>query len=147
MSALVHMEAAGGVEKHHVVAVIPGVADGLLGDMDGIALPHLKDRECPADRRRPAAASMAAGRYTSQATSSGRLPNWRRMSPASLAVVVVLPAPCRPTIITTVGPLEAMASLRAGAAHELCQLLVDDLDDLLGGGEAVQHVRAAQPAR
>ena len=54
---------------------------------------------------------MAAGRYTSQAASSGRLPSCRRISPASLAVVVVLPAPWRPTIITTVGPLLAMAIL------------------------------------
>ena len=40
---LVDMQAARSVEKHHVVAVILRVADGLLGDMDGIALPHLKD--------------------------------------------------------------------------------------------------------
>ena len=36
---------------------------------------------------------MAAGRYTSQAASSGRRPNWRRIRPASLAPLVVLPAP------------------------------------------------------
>ena len=39
--------------------------------------------------------------------SSGRFPSCRRKSPASFAVVVVLPAPWRPTIITTVGPLLA----------------------------------------
>ena len=54
---------------------------------------------------------MAAGRYTSQATSRGRRPNCRRIRPASFAPLVVLPAPCRPTIITTVGPLEAVVSL------------------------------------
>ena len=44
----------------------------------------------------------------SQATSSGRLPFCLRMRPASLAALVVLPAPWRPTIITTVGGWEAM---------------------------------------
>ena len=32
--------------------------------------------------------------------------------------------------------------LFVAAAHEDGQLLVDDLDDLLGGGQALQHVRA-----
>ena len=46
--------------------------------------------------------SAAAGRYGSAATSNGRRPcltMWR----ASLAVLVVLPEPCRPTIATTAG--------------------------------------------
>ena len=47
----------------------------------------------------------------SQAASRGRLPSLRFMRPASLAQLVVLPAPWRPTIITTVGGLEAMVSL------------------------------------
>ena len=45
----------------------------------------------------------------SQATSSGRLP-CLRMKPASFAPLVVLPAPCRPTSITTLGDLEPMFS-------------------------------------
>ena len=53
-------------------------------------------------RQRPSCA-IAAGRYTSAATSSGRFPFLRRNS-ASLAESVVLPAPCKPTIISTVGP-------------------------------------------
>ena len=52
---------------------------------------------------------MAAGRYTSHATSSGRLP-CLRMRPASLAPLVVLPAPCRPTSMTTLGDWELMFS-------------------------------------
>ena len=43
----------------------------------------------------------AAGRYTSQATSKGFFP-FSFTLPAILAVVVVLPAPCRPHIIRTV---------------------------------------------
>ena len=43
----------------------------------------------------------------SQATSSGFFP-CRFISPASLLPLVVLPAPCRPTSMTTVGPLGLM---------------------------------------
>ncbi len=44
----------------------------------------------------------------------------------------------------TVGPLGAVVSFEL-AAHEIRQLFVDDLDDLLGRGEAVQHIRAHSP--
>ncbi len=49
---------------------------------------------------------MAAGRYTSAATSSGRL-CWRSRKRASLPMVVVLPEPCRPTSMIPVGPFFA----------------------------------------
>ena len=45
--------------------------------------------------------STAAGRYTSQAAKRGFLP-FAFSLPAILAVVVVLPAPCRPAIMITV---------------------------------------------
>ena len=45
----------------------------------------------------------------SQAASSGRLP-CLRINAASLAPLVVLPAPCRPTSITTLGDFEPMLS-------------------------------------
>ncbi len=53
---LVDMEAAGGVQEDHVVAVLVGVGDGGLGDFHGIGLAHLENREYPAFRRPPAAA-------------------------------------------------------------------------------------------
>ena len=52
--------------------------------------------------------STAAGRYTSAAASNGCCPcfwKWR----ASFAALVVLPEPCRPTSITTVGGWGAIA--------------------------------------
>ena len=39
------MEAAGGIQEDDVVAVVPGVADGVPGDLNGVALALLKDRE------------------------------------------------------------------------------------------------------
>ena len=53
---------------------------------------------------------MAAGRKVSQATRRGRLPCFF-IKPASLAPLVVLPAPLRPTSITTVGGLGEIVSL------------------------------------
>ena len=46
---------------------------------------------------------MAAGRYTSAATSSGLLPRFCRLR-ASLPATVVLPTPCRPTSMMEVTP-------------------------------------------
>ena len=37
------MEAAGGVQKHHVVSVLLGVSDGGLGNVYRIGLAHLED--------------------------------------------------------------------------------------------------------
>ena len=62
---------------------------------------------------------------------------WR----ASFAVLVVLPEPCRPTIATTAG-LPDRWKTRSPAPKEVDELVVDDLDDLLPGGEAVEHVAA-----
>ena len=52
---------------------------------------------------------MAAGRYTSAAISTGRLPSFLS-SLASLATVVVLPEPCRPAMRMMVGALPLNAS-------------------------------------
>ena len=51
--------------------------------------------------------SMAAGRYTSQATNRGRFPCFKNHLP-SFAAWVVLPLPCRPQSISTVGGLDLM---------------------------------------
>jgi hypothetical protein len=47
--------------------------------------------------------SMAAGRCTSAATRSGLIPRFLFKNLASFPQVVVLPEPCRPAIIITVG--------------------------------------------
>ena len=53
---------------------------------------------------------IAAGRYTSAATSSGLFFFFFRLK-ASLPTVVVLPVPCRPTSMMMVGGLSATVSL------------------------------------
>src|SRR5674476_1403745 len=56
--------------------------------------------------------SMAAGRYTSAAMRTGRLPSFLSRL-ASLAHAVVLPEPCRPAIRMTVGAWPLKASLES----------------------------------
>ena len=55
-----------------------------------------------------------------------------------MATVVVLPAPCRPAISTIAGG--AVARFRASllVAHDMHELVVHDLDELLAG---IQRVR------
>ena len=84
--------------------------------------------------------SAAAGRYGSAATSSGRRPcltRWR----ASLAAEVVLPEPWRPTSAMTAG-LPLRWNVRSPAPRSADELVVDDLHDLLAGGQALEDLGA-----
>jgi hypothetical protein len=77
---------------------------------------------------------MAAGRLVSSEAISTRLPSrsFRRL--ASLAVVVVLPEPCRPTIRIGAGGLSILSAPGSSSPVRTCdQLVMDDLDDLLAG--------------
>ena len=78
----------------------------------------------------------ALGRWRSEATSSGVCPS-DFIHFASLPASVVLPAPWRPASMITVGGFFAPVQLAGGAAEHLDQLVVDDLDDLLGGIESL----------
>ena len=84
--------------------------------------------------------SAAAGRYGSAATSSGRRPSLT-MCRASFAAVVVLPEPWSPTSEMTAG-LPWRRNVRSPRREQLDELVVDDLHDLLAGGEAAQDLRA-----
>ena len=77
--------------------------------------------------------STAAGRWRSAATSSG-LRLCAASSRASLPQVVVLPEPWRPqSIRITVGGRFLEPDRGVDRPHQLDQLVVDDLDDLLLG--------------
>ena len=59
-----------------------------------------------------------------------------------MAVAVVLPEPCRPTSMMTLGMRPDSTSCDAGAAEKLGHLLDDDLDDHLAGGERLHDIGA-----
>ena len=100
------MQAAGRIEEDHVVAVPDGVGNGGLGDIDRVRLPHLEDRDSQlfADDLQ----LLDRGRAVDIAGGEQRIFVLFLKSPASLAPLVVLPAPCRPTSMTTVGGCEAI---------------------------------------
>ena len=64
---------------------------------------------------------------------------------ASLAASVVLPAPWRPASMMTVGAGLGVAQPAGLAAEDRDQLVVDDLDDLLGGVQRAADLLAAGP--
>ena len=85
---------------------------------------------------------MAAGRRTSsEAISTLRFcRSVRRL--ASLAVVVVLPEPCRPTIMMATGGAALRSMRLAVGAQRRDQLVVHDLDDHLAGRDRLHHLDA-----
>ncbi len=95
--------------KDEVAAELLRVGYAGLGYLHGVALAHLENGDAQLLAHGLQLLFIAAGRYTSQATSSGRLPCFF-MSAASFAPFVVLPAPCRPTSMQTLGLFEEMLS-------------------------------------
>ncbi len=136
----VDMLAAGGVEDQHVVAADAGGRDRALGDVDAA----LVRRRWEAWRRPPARPEFStapsrrggARRARPSARASSRA---SAASAASLADVVVLPEPCRPTIRIGAGgaPRSSAGILRA---QRFDQRVVDDLDDLLAGRDRADDV-------
>ncbi len=86
----------------------------------------------------------ALGRWRSAATSIGVCP-WSRSQRASLPARVVLPDPWSPASMMTVGGCLAKRMRARLAAEDADELLVDDLDDLLGRVERLAHLRAERP--
>ncbi len=95
----------------------------------------------PIWRPRISSCSIAAGRLVSSEAISTRLPSRSFSRLASLAVVVVLPPPCRPTIRIGAGGLSifSVARLRVVAGQHMDQLVMDDLDHLLARGDRPGH--------
>ena len=135
------MQAAGGIQEHHVVAVVGGVLHRLLGDGHGVDLPHLKHRDVQllahhlqlvdgggtvyvAGRQQRALAELAAHQARQLGAVGGFTGALQTHHHHHGGAAVGGVQPC------------------VGAAHQLRQFFVDDLDDLLGGGQAVQHVAA-----
>ena len=78
-----------------------------------------------------------AGRHARRSRSAPRAG-----SAASFAVAVVLPDPCSPAIRITVGGRGEKLRPADGAAHQLGQLLGDDLHDLLAGVQPADDLGA-----
>jgi len=89
---LIHMEPAGGIQKDQVIAVFPGVGHSGFGDVHRVGLTHLEHRDVQLLSHHlqlmdgGGAVDVAGGQQ-------GALASLRFIRPASLAQLVVLPAP------------------------------------------------------
>ena len=136
---LVHMQAACGIQKHHVVAVVTGIFQGFLGNMYRLILSHLKDRDVQllADhlqlRDRSGTVHVAGNQQRAFAELAAHQAGQFRAVGGFTGTLQAHHHHDR-------GALIGYRQLGIGAAHQVRHLFVDDLDDLLGGGQAVQHV-------
>ena len=137
---LVDVQAACGIEKHDVVAVVAGIFDGFLRNGDRIDLTHLENGDIQLlsddlqlrDGRGTVHVARGEQRAMSLLTEIAReLGDVRRLT----------------------GALQAdhhhnrrrsgsEGQLGVCTAHERGELLADDLDDLLGRGQTVKHLGA-----
>ncbi len=101
----------------------------------GVCPATIGSTSTPIDLPSVASCSMAAGRRTSSEAISTRFLSVFVSRSAILAVVVVLPEPCRPAIMMTFGGSPSMRSGSGGriAAEHFDQRVVNDLHDLLAG--------------
>ena len=138
---VVDVQTAGGVDEHHVVAVGLRVLDAGFGDLDGVALPHLEDGD----------ADLLA--HDLQLRDGGGTVHVAGHQQRPLAVLLLVEACQLGAVGRFTGALQTHQhddrgrlggdfDLLVGTAHQIPQLVVDDLEDLLRRGQALQHIRA-----
>ena len=141
---LIHMEPAGGVQEDHITAVVPGMADCILCNLHRVTLTLLEYRQVQLATHHlqlldgGGTVHVAGGQQGPLAKLAAHQP---RQLGGGGGLAGALQAHHHHNGGTAVGHGEPGGA----AAHELCQLFVDDLDDLLGGREAVQHVGPHSP--
>ena len=139
---LVDMGAAGGVEHHDVVAL---QARGLLGAAGDLHRRLAGDDRQRVDADLPAEHGELFLRRRALHVERGHQhrASWRSVRRlAILAVVVVLPAPCRPTIMMATGGGGVEVDRLGVRAQRLDQDVVDDLDDHLAGRDRFDDIGA-----
>ena len=113
---LVDVEPAGGVEQEDVIALQLRRLERAAGDVDRLLAGDDRQASRPRPARRArASCSCAAGRATSSDAIITFLRSFSVRRLAILAVVVVLPEPCRPTIMITAGGVTSRLSSAASA--------------------------------
>jgi hypothetical protein len=135
---LVDMGAAGGVEDDDVMAAELCRLHGARGDVDRRLAGDDGQRRDPVCSPSWRSCSCAAGRRVSSEAIRTFLP-WRSVRRlAILAEVVVLPEPCRPTIMMTTGAGALRSIDYALGAKHFDKFVMDDLDDHLAGLDRLQ---------
>ncbi len=138
------MEPSGGIQQHRVEPVLPGVADGVLGDLDRVDLTQGEDGDVQLLSHNLQLGD-GGGAVHVAGHQQGPLAQLPFQVARQLGAVGGLTGALEAHHHDDRGALGGEMDLLIAAAHELGELFVDDLDDLLGGGEAFQHVRAHGP--
>ena len=148
------VQAPGGVEQHDARA-------GLLGLLDRVPGDRARDRRCPSCARSAtpersaqiSSCSAAAARKVSPAAITTSWP-WARRREAILPIVVVLPVPLTPTIISTVGlraevDAAGLRSVRisSAATRRSARREVGGGDERAGGGLGLEPLDDGDGAR
>ena len=140
---LIDVQATGRVQKDQVVAVLFGVLDGGFGDVHRIGLSHLKDGNVQL---------LAHGLQLLDGSGTVDVAGDQQRAFALLAhetgefgAVGGFARALQAHQHHHARGLGGDVQLLVLAAHELCQLFVDDLDDHLGGVECLQHIAADSP--
>ncbi len=143
---LVHVEPAGGIQKHHVAAVVPGVAESRLGDLHRVSLSLFKHRQLQLS---PHHLQLFNGGGTVH-VAGGQQRALFQLPPhqaSQLGGGGGLARALETHHHYHGGTVVGHGDLGIGPTHELSQLLIDNLHHLLGRGKAVQHVNAHSPLR
>ena len=138
------MEPSGSIQQHRVKPVLPGVTDGVLGDLYRVDLSQGKDGDIQLLSHH-LQLSDGGGAVHVAGHQQGPLAQAGFQITRQLGAVGGFTGALEAHHHDNRGSLGGETDLFTAAAHQLGQLFVDDLDDLLGGGETLQHVRANSP--
>ena len=136
---LVHVEPSGGVQEHQVVAVLLGVGDSRLGDVHRVGLSHLEHGDVQLLAHHLQLLD-GGGAVDVAGTQQGALALLALHETRQLGAVGGLARALKAHHHHHGGGLGGDGQLGAGAPHQIGELLIDDLDDLLGGREGLQYV-------
>ena len=132
---IVNLQTACGIKDHDVIAVVPGISHGLFGDELGLLGAHREDGHV--DLLTNDLQLLDSGGTVDVTGDQQRAAALATVVPAQLGGVggftVTLQAAHHQHGLAFVFDAQILGLI---AAHQLGQFLVDDLDDLLGGGQA-----------
>ena len=142
----VNVETSGGVQKDRIKPVVLGVTHRVLGNLHRVYLPQRKDRNIQL-----LAYHLQLGDGGGTVHVAGHqqrtLAHLTFQIPGQFRAVGRLARALETHHHNDRGRVGGHVQPLAAAAHECGQLLVDDLDDLLGRCETLQHIRAHSPLR
>ena len=138
---LVNMQAAGGIQKNQIIAVVGGIFQRLPRNTHRVALPHLKNRDVQL-----LAHYLQLGNGGGTVHIAGHQQRPLAVLPAHMARQLGAVGGFTGALQThhhhNGGALGGRGKAGIAAAHQFRQLLVDDLHNLLGRRQALQHVAA-----